>query len=527
MKKSVVLEILLFTISAFAVLWFSSIPNQLGEYLETEKIVFRGIYTDTADYSVHLSMMQAGREGALAYQFRFTTEPHASAYLRLFYIALGHISRWFNMDVEIVFYISRWLFGLTALSAIYLLFRRIFHEKIRAYYTFFLAVLGGGLGWLQLILGAPLNPISPVDLWLIDAYVLFSISLFPSFSFTLTLMALAFFFFLGFMENGKWRNIAWVCLLAVTGQFINPIAFAVVDLSMAGVVLFTWWKQHRVEFKHGAALILIAISQAPLLIYNFTILTQDPVWSQFTHQNETLSPPPTFYFWGFAPLWIFAIPGMVRAFRERRPVFGALSLWVVGGFALAYMPVLIQRRFLLGITIPLAVLSIYGLEFAMGKIPVRMDFIKKRENLICFIYLLFASISSLFLILNASLFVSSQPDSLFYSRDVDAAIQWLDKNTSPNEFVLADVETSQIIAQKTHLKVYVGHEMETLFFHNKNSAMRAYFKGIISDEWISQTPIRWIVHGPYEEEINSAFTPDLKLDLAYQNDSVRIYRVDQ
>ncbi|NOH04283.1 MAG: hypothetical protein HND47_21080 [Chloroflexi bacterium] len=525
MNKSVS-DKLAFPFVAVAILGFSSIPFLLGKSAETDALAFRGTYTDTADYAVHLAMMQAGRLGEWAYQLRFTSEEHNPAFIRLFYILLGHLSRLLNLDVETVFHAARWLFGLTALFAFDRLFHKAFPQKAHARFAFFLAVLGGGVGWLQLILGAPLEPISPIDLWLIDAYILFSISLFPAFSFTLTLMAAALYFFLQFLEDGEWRNVVWVSLLAVTSQMMNPIAFAVVDLSMAGAVLFTWWKHRKIDFKQGYALLLIAVVQVPLLLYNLWVLALDPIWSQFTRQNETLSPPLIFYLWGFAPFWLFAIVGIIRSLRERNPAMGAMSVWVAGGFFLAYLPVLIQRRFLLGVPIPLGALAIYGFQFLMAKLPASLQALKRRESLLCFTYVLFASVSSLFLILNSSLYVLTQPKALFYPREIQAAAQWLDENAAPGDFVLADVQTSQILAQRTRLKVYVGHEMETLYFHNKESAMKAYFNGTISAEWLSQTPVRWVVYGPYEAEINASFLPDSTLTLVHQNDAVKIYEVN-
>lgn len=525
MKKNILWENILFLLIGTALLGFSSIPVWLGKSIETEEIVFRGTYTDTQDYAVHVSMMQAGRLGEWAYQLRFTSEEHSPAFIRLFYIFLGHISRWANLDVETVFQLARWFFGLAALFSIDQLFQKIFVERTTARFAFFLAVLGAGVGWLQLLLGAPIDPIAPIDLWLIDAYILFSISLFPSFSFTLTLMTAALYFFFEFMENGKWSQIFLTCVSALLVQLFNPIAFAVIDLAMVGAVLITWWQARKIEIKHGYALSILAAAQGPLLVYNLLILTRDPIWSQFTSQNETLSPPPIFYLWGFAPFWVFAVYGMIKAIREQNHVIGAMTAWVLGGFALAYLPVLIQRRFLLGITIPLAALALYGLHSLIEQLPTSFQFVKKRVNLVSFTYILFASISSIFLLLNSSLYVLGRPEKLFYPSDLESAVQWLNENSFPNDLVLANIESSQILAQRTQLKVYVGHEMETLFFHNKEAVMKGYFNGIISEQWLEQTSIEWIVYGPYEYEINASFSPTSMLQLAYENNSVKIYQI--
>jgi len=306
-----------FLFLAAAILAFSSIPFWAAKSSETNDLLFRGTYFDEADYAVHISMMQAGRMGDWAYQMRFTDEEHPAAFLRLFYIALGHVSKWIALDVESTFHLARWFFGFLALYFMYQLCRKILPSQNQARAAFLLAAVGAGAGWLQLILGAPLEPISPIDFWLIDAYIFFSISLFPSFSFSLALMALALNLFLDYLETGKWQTVLWVSLLAILSQTTNPISFAVVDAAFAGAVFSLWWKNGKIEYRHLLALSIIAVVQIPLLVYNFLVLNRDPFWSQFTAQNQTLSPPPIFYFWGFAPFWLFALFGIFRAFRER------------------------------------------------------------------------------------------------------------------------------------------------------------------------------------------------------------------
>lgn len=512
-------------IIVIGIVTFSSIPYWLGKSLETENLIFRGAYIDTADYAVHLSMMQAGRSGEWAYQMRFTSEEHTPAYIRLFYIFLGHISRWFNLEIEFIFQTARWVFGITALWTIWLLFQKLFSNAKTATLTLLLTSLGGGIGWLQLIIGAPLEPISPIDLWLIDAYMLFSIALFPAFSFTLSLMAIALFLFLEYLENAQWQYILGVCISAVLSQLFNPIAFASIDIAMCGAVIFTCLKNKKIEWKQVSALGVIALTQIPLLIYNLLILVRDPVWSQFTAQNETLSPPLIFYIWGFLPFWTFAIFGVFYSLREKNIPMSTMIFWVCAAFLLAYSPTLIQRRFLLGITIPLGALAIYGMQKLIEKIPASLHFIKKRSALLIFTYISIASISSLFLILNSSLYIYTKPANLFYSQDLLQASQWLDKNASLQDLVLASQETSQIFAQTTPLKMYFGHEMETLYFDKKQAEVFAYYEGRSSNEWLTQTPVKWVIYGPYEVKINNNFVAGENLSLVYENETVKIFKV--
>ena len=99
------------------------------------------------------------------------------------------------------------------------------------------------------MLGASLEPISPIDFWLIDAYIFFSISLFPSFSFTVALMTSALNLYLDYLHTGKWQTIVFISLLAIASQITNPIAFAVIDIAFAGATFILWWKNREIELQ--------------------------------------------------------------------------------------------------------------------------------------------------------------------------------------------------------------------------------------------------------------------------------------
>ena len=240
-------DLLWISIISTLILVWSSLPTWAGQMAQTNDLHFRGIYFDPQDYSVDSSMMQSGMQGDWAYEFRFTTELPHPAYVRMFYITLGHISKWIYLAPERTFELARWIFGFSALFAIYDLFRRIFPDRFWARTGFLLAALGSGLGWLQLLFfhGLP-RIITPIDFWFIDGYILFSLSLFPHFTFALTGMCIATSFWLEYLTTRRWQYILWIALAAILVQATNPIAFAVVDIGFVGAVLFAWWQERKI-----------------------------------------------------------------------------------------------------------------------------------------------------------------------------------------------------------------------------------------------------------------------------------------
>ncbi|MFL7868828.1 MAG: hypothetical protein AB8I58_08375, partial [Anaerolineales bacterium] len=322
-------DILWIAVVATLILLYSTIPNWVGYRAQTEELAYKGIFFDPQDYAVHLSMMQAGMQGNWAYQFRYTTEEHQRAYTRLFYLVLGQINRLFQLDPATLFDIARWLFGYLALFAIYALTKRVFKKTLWQRVAFLLAVFGSGLGWLQLIFGWVPGPITPIDFWLIDAYVFFGIAMFPHFAFVTAALCLVFLLYLDYLEKGSWARITAIAVIAILTQFVNPIAFVLVDVALAIATITIWFQKRKIDWGQFSALGVIAVAQLPLLVYNFNLLNNDPMWSQFTHQNETLSPPLVYYLWGFGLLWLFALIGLVPAIRQRSPALLGAAAWIL------------------------------------------------------------------------------------------------------------------------------------------------------------------------------------------------------
>ena len=508
-------------IVSLLLLTFGSLPVIAGYILQTPNQRFIGAAYDQQDYAVHLAMMHYGEQGAWGYQLRFTTEPQTSAYVRLFYVVLGHLGGWAHIPAAVLFQVARLAFGLLACLSIYRLLIRIFPSISQRGLAFLLTLLGSGLGWFQVFFGLVSAKIAPVDLWLSDAYPLFSIDLFPHFSATIAALAIAITAFLDQTVRPRWRNIAVIAACAIFVQIVNPIAFILADLAMAGILVFFFWRNHRVDIPLALGLGLIAAIQIPLVLYSFILLTRDPAWSIFTAQNATLSPPPVYYLLGFGLFWPFAIPGAVKAFREKSDS-GWAAVWLIGAFALAYLPVAIQRRFLLAIPLPLAVLATPAvLEFSNW---LREHLHLGRYTGAVLITGL-TSISTVLLVGILSLNITRQSSPQFEPTSLVQAVDWLGKNGAPSDVVLAAEPTSLLVAIRTPLRLYSGHAMETLHYLEKTQAVERFYQAEQPSGWLEAQGIQWVIYGPHEAELWQA-TPEFSgMKIAYRNNRVTIYRV--
>lgn len=511
-------------IASLLIVLLSCLPLLVGYMSQTPEERFVGTMFDRQDYSVHLAMIHYGAEGGWDYQFRFTTETQTRAYVKIFYVIIGHLTGWTGLPADAIFQMARILFGLLACFSTYLLFTRVFATLPERWLAFALAMLGMGFGWFQTPLVLTPDPkVWPIDIWFPDPYMLFSVALFPHFSAAIAGMLIGLTAFLDHIELPRRRNIFIMSICAIFVQVISPIDFILVDAAMLGACLFVSWQKHKLNWASLRALALVSIVQIPLLVYSLVLLTRDPAWAVFNRQNVTLSPPPIYYLLGFGLFWPFALAGAIKALRKPAAGPGLALFWVVSAFVFAYMPLDIQRRFLIVVTIPLAILATPAILDFSGWLTRKLSL-----GRITAVLLISSSmaIGSVFLIAFYSFNLSRRPSNLFEPVGLFQAMDWLAQNGKPDDIVLASEPTAQLVAMRTPLRLYFGHEMETLYFDDKARQVQDYYRGTQPSSWLNGLPVTWVIYGPHESEWGRPpASPELQV--AYDHNGVVIYRLNR
>jgi hypothetical protein len=521
------------------VLILSSIPYLVAYRAQTPDRVFNGAVFDRQDYAVHLATMQLGARGDWAYHFLFTSEPHPGAYVKLGYIALGHLATILGLDLPIAYQLARLLFGFTACLAIYLLFAINFKEIYWRRVGFLLALLGSGLGWLQLLIGwLPHHDISPIDFWLVDGYVFFSILVFPHFAAVLTFIIGVIVGFLAYLKRGSLWWVVLAIVLGVCAQAIQPYSPVIADIAILGAWIGSSWEKRELRWQDIGVLSAIALSQVPLFIYNSLVFKSGPVWEAFIAQNITLSPPPAYYLWGYLLFWPFVIIGagqLLMNLKARNsgkmvdnlPGLSAALFWVMGVMVLAYLPTVLQRRFLLGYPVPLSILSAFALKSTIFPWLERrrVQWLQNIKGFIPIILIGFSMISSLLLSLNTAWIAIQHPKALFDSGELVKAVDWLGELASQGDVVLSSEPTGLLVAARAGLPVYLGHPIETMDYPNKSRQVRDFYQGKLGPDRMYQRGVRWVIWGPAERELagTSLFGGDL--ESVYQDQGIFIYKL--
>jgi hypothetical protein len=428
------------------VIFLISVPYLIAVFSITPEMEFGGFLLNPIDGYSYLAKMQQGYSGTWRFVLPYTSEPGEGAYLFLFYLGLGHLSRILGISNLILFHLFRILGSVALLLALYLLIIRLFDDRQSRLIGFVLATMGSGLGWLGILAGYFSS-----DFWVAEAYPFLSMYTNPHFP-----LGLAILIFFMILDN---KNIFLAFVLGTALAIIQPFAVVIAILVKTGSILLELFQQKELIFqkliKSPALwnLLGFGISGGLLLVYQYLSILADPVLANWNDQNLTPSPALVDFLLSFSPVLPLAIFGMRKAWRK--PSGRMLIIWCGISMLLLLTPWNLQRRFLTGLYVPLAVLSIFGLKGIINN--SRFNF--KSTAVILLILVL---PTNLIVILSGMQAISVKDPAVYLSRGQIEMLDWINQETKRSDLILADADDSLLIPAFTGRRVVYGHPFETV-----------------------------------------------------------------
>jgi len=218
---------------------------------------------------------------------------------------------------------------------------------------------------------------------------------------------------------------------------------------------------------------------------------------------------------------LLAIPGLFYGFRSDNRGHRAMAIWAGIGLLLVFIPFSLQRRFFLGLYIPLAGLAILEIDkitksnFQWGKYLFGSVF-------------LMSIFTNIIVLLIGQFGVITHDNHLYLTTNEKTGLAWLNKNGEKGDVVLTGPETGLFVPAYTRLRVLYGHPFETLDAETMEQIVISIFKNELSDFEISKLiedySIDYIFVGPRENKLGF---PNFLLGKtpAFQNDDVMIYAI--
>jgi hypothetical protein len=520
------------TFFALFTLAITTLPYLIGYANQAENWRFTGFLFAVEDGNSYIAKMLSGAVGHLLFFTPYTPYPQSGVLAFLPYLLLGKLTAGAGQHEQLlaVFQIYRWLAGWFLISSVYKFIALFVQEvQLRKIGTA-AAVLGGGLGWLLLIVSKetlPLEFYSPESFGFLALFGLPHLALGRG----LLLKGVQ-----GYIRSPRSdvlherqldrRSALWWVALGLVHPLNLVVGGAVVGvhftlLTLTKVLRPNWlcgftWHDWQPSLRRAGWL---ALAAAPFVLYNAAMVKTDPFMAQWTAQNILISPPPLHYFLAYGLLIPLAVVGIRKALTLPGGQGWLPLVWTLLLPVLVYAPTNLQRRLSEGVWVALVILALIG---TMRLSETARKWGKYAAGLLYITPLIFFT---------GSLAAVQQPDlPLFRSAAEIRAFEFLEEAAEPDAVVLAGRGTSNPLPAWAPLRVVVGHGPESLNAGYLTEQVAAFYdpKSAEMDRktLIDDLNIRYIFFGP-EERLLGAWQPAKTepYKLIFQQDGYAIYEV--
>ena len=472
--------------------------------------VFGGFLLNPLDGNSYLAKMQQGASGSWRFTLPFTPEPGKGAYIFLFYLSLGHLCRLIGLPLIWMFHIFRGLGGLFLLITLRKFFLFIFDDDEKtAWRAILLAGIGSGLGWTVFAFGQMTG-----DFWVAEAYPFLSSYANPHFPIGLALMLWIMLF--AFSGKSRYWQLAGLALLL---GIIMPFGVVIDCMVLGGMALLDFIKVRKANL---LPLILTGIFGGSMIAYQVGVTIWDPVFASWNAQNVTPATAWWDFLLSFSPVLVLAVAGIILAKKEilkERSVI--LAVWLVGAVLLILLPVRLQRRFILGLYIPLAGLAAYGCKLFSGRYKFSSDRLYK-------LVLGLSIPTNVVLLLAGVLGAISKNPAIYLTQAEQDALLWLEAQAGEC-LVLTDPQLGMVVPGHSGCKVMYGHPYESINAALEEARVEAFYRGDMSleeeREYLIDIGIDYVVFGAREMALG---TPEVlkSLTSVFEENEVTVFSAE-
>lgn len=461
---------------------------------------FMGVLVNPVDGASYQAKMFQGYSGSWLFHLPYTPEPHRGVFLFTFYLALGHLSRLLVVPAILVFHASRLASALLMFVVLYRFAADWTGDVTQRRVTWGLAVIGTGFGWVALLVTGATMPdvgILPEAFPLQAAYANphFPLAIASAVWIAHVLVTSAL------VETKSWPQLdsrtLGLGLGALALVSMSPFVLIPLGAGYGALCAWLWWRRRafpRREVNWGMVVLLFGL---PLAAYNaWAISAANPIFHAWMGQNQTPSPPVWDYLIAFGPILILAGIGVWGARRSWQDGDVFLVAWIVSTLALLYAPLGLQRRFTMGLIVPLAVYAGVGLCRVIALALAR----RWRPVVIVLVFCLMvpSTVTAIVVFLVGTL-VPAESGYYYTSRAENEAFSWLRADAEPGALVLASPTFSLYLPSQGFRVVY-GHTFETLKAEERQEAVDDFYKGQDCSV-VAREGVDYVVVGPREQRL--------------------------
>lgn len=482
---------------------------------------YAGINYNTLDAATYLAKMRLGWLGEWRFRLMFTPEAQQGAYLNLYYIFLGHVARISGLPVVVVLHLARLGGGVLLMAVLWTLCRRLARHDKPSCWGFWFAMAGGGIGW-----ALPWIKQNTVDLWVPEAYGFYSILVNAHFAVAQALMVLILLWTdaWAFAPARPRHALPLLVLTTVTLSVVQPFGLVTVALTWGFLLIARSIAQRRILWGPGVFLGVVGAAGALYPLYAVWATAADPILAGWSAQNITPSPPWWNWAIGYGLLLPFAVLGFVVIVRNHAGSDVLLPFWILATLVGIALPITLQRRLSLGLSLPLGLLAGQGWETLLARIP-------RRRFLANGVMLVLTAVTPLLLVAGGVFGVDllHLHDLIYVSAgEFTAGKIWLDH--SLHDVFLSTPTRGALLPWIVGQQVVVGHPMETVDYTRRADEAQAFFDGRWPQDeqraYLCREGVDYVWVGPIERRLMGNATFALPgTSLVVENADVAVYEV--
>ena len=473
-------------IYSFFLAAITSLPYLLAALNSDNTWSFTGFLVAVEDGNSYIAKMRTGSEGAWLFKSPYSTMEQSGVLAFLPYILLGKISGGAHGQLVLLYHLFRLLSIPAVVLAVYR-FSAVFIESVALRrWTLIIATIGGGLGWLLVLLGEPEVVGSlPLEFYSPETFGFLAIYGLPHLTLARALMLIGFVWYLE--DKNTWRG-GFSLLMA--GLIHSPeLLSAFAALAAHQIAILGFGRDKADWFKRLGRAVLPSI---PLLAYLGYSALADPYLQAWAAQNLILSPPPILYLLAFIVLLPAAFLGARDLLGRRDEAMLFPVTWAIVIPVVVWAPFSIQRRLPEGGWVALAVLAAVGLATLGG-----------RSKRIARIAIASLVIPSSLLILASGFEVALNPrEPAYRARSEVDAYGRLRQLAESSAVVLASFETSNALPAWAPVRVVAGHGPETAGLAVLRPRIASFYEPSATNEdrtaLLVDEQIDYLIYGPRE-----------------------------
>ncbi len=522
-------EICWIVVFGVVVATITTIPYVLGFASQGEDWVFTGFVYGVEDGNSYMAKMRIGTSGGWLFRTPYNTLPQQGVVAFLPFILIGKLASEpaVHEQLVVLYHLLRIFATFFAIYAIYQFIALFIKQIYWRRWATILATVGGGTGWLLILIGKsnwlgslPLEWYSPEWFGFLSFYGL------PHMLIARGLMLIALSLYL--TSPAKLLR-AWCAggVLFLLG-LVHPLSL----VSSAAVIGFhqisIWILSIRAKTLKNAqrwftAAFRSLVLPSPIVLYMVIRFSTDPFLEAWTSQNRIISPHPAHIIIAYGLMFIPVLLGVKKIYEKRKWSGMLLLAWILSLPLLAYAPHNLQRRFPESIWVAIVIVAAVGLERFIGGAPGKRRFVGS--------VLLSLSLPSAFFLLLGGARVTLNPTTpVFRPADEVKALLWLSEHDNVTNNVLASYETGNALPAWTSAYVVIGHGPESPNLDELRSHVESFYSGQFTPEeqfnLLEDHAIEYVFYGPFERTFgNEEIKESEFLELVYKSGEYEIYSV--